>query len=85
MDELADRVGVGRVEIRPRNGCARVTPTTGQVIDSAAPVAELLQVVADMPLPPERHEGAAPDLLSMPGGVSNTTHGEGVVVASATP
>jgi CO/xanthine dehydrogenase Mo-binding subunit len=42
-------------------------------------VAELLQVVADMPLPPGPHEGAAPDLLAMPGGVSNTTHGEGVV------
>jgi xanthine dehydrogenase D subunit len=80
MDELADRVGVGRVEIRQLNGMREGDANiTGQVIDSAAPVAELLQVVADMPLPPGPHEGAAPDLLAMPGGVSNTTHGEGVV------
>ena len=77
MDELADRVGVGRVEIRQLNGMREGdTNITGQVIDSAAPVAELLQVVADMPLPPERGEEL--DLRSLPGGVSNTTHGEGV-------
>jgi CO/xanthine dehydrogenase Mo-binding subunit len=80
MDELADRVGIGRVQIRQLNGMREGDANiTGQVIDSAAPVAELLQVVADMPLPPGLHEGAATDLLSMPGGVSNTTHGEGVV------
>ena len=77
MDELADRVGMGRVEIRQLNGMSEGdTNITGQVIDSAAPVAELLQIVADMPLPPERGEEL--DLRSMPGGVSNTTHGEGV-------
>ena len=31
---------------------------TGQVIDSAAPVGELLQIVSDLPLPPERGERA---------------------------
>ena len=77
MDELADRVGMGRVEIRQLNGLREGdTNITGQVIDSAAPVAELVQVVADMPLPPER--GDELDLRAMPGGVSNTTHGEGV-------
>jgi CO/xanthine dehydrogenase Mo-binding subunit len=49
---------------------------TGQVIDSAAPVAELLDIVRDMPLPPARAD--QPDLRDLPGGVSNTTHGEGV-------
>ena len=80
MDELADRVGIDRVEIRQLNGMREGDANiTGQVIDSAAPVAELLQIVADMPLPPAADHDAAPDLLSMPGGVSNTTHGEGVV------
>ena len=54
---------------------------TGQVVDSAAPVAELLRRVRDKPLPAPG--GAAgedgPDLRELPGGVSNTTHGEGVV------
>ncbi|WP_100498046.1 xanthine dehydrogenase subunit D [Geodermatophilus chilensis] len=77
MDELAAAVGVSPVEIRQRNGFVEGDRTvTGQVIDSAAPVAELLQRVADLPLPsalPER-----PDLLDLPGAVGNTTHGEGV-------
>jgi xanthine dehydrogenase D subunit len=79
MDELADTVGVDRVEIRRRNGlCEGDTNITGQVIDSAAPVAELLQTVADMPLPAGREPNDV-DLRALPGGVSNTTHGEGVV------
>jgi xanthine dehydrogenase D subunit len=79
MDELADAVGVDRVEIRQRNGMREGDLNiTGQVIDSAAPVAELLQIVQDLPLPPERGE-AEPDLRTLPGAVNNTTHGEGVV------
>ncbi|MGH3588928.1 MAG: molybdopterin cofactor-binding domain-containing protein, partial [Pseudonocardia sp.] len=78
MDELADAVGVDRVEFRARNGMREGDRNiTGQLIDSAAPVAELIRAVRDMPLPGE----AAPerDLRELPGGVSNTTHGEGVV------
>jgi CO/xanthine dehydrogenase Mo-binding subunit len=58
---------------------------TGQVVDSAAPVAEILRLVRARPLPPDpavtaRSAGATgPDLRTLPGGVSNTTHGEGVV------
>jgi CO/xanthine dehydrogenase Mo-binding subunit len=52
---------------------------TGQVVDSAAPVAELLRRVSAAPLPPGPSPGHAPDLRELPGGVSNTTHGEGVV------
>jgi CO/xanthine dehydrogenase Mo-binding subunit len=78
MDELADAVGVDRVEIRARNGMREGdTNITGQVIDSAAPVAELIRIVRDMPLPPE--SPPEPDLRELPGGVGNTTHGEGVV------
>jgi xanthine dehydrogenase D subunit len=78
MDELADAVGVDRVEIRARNGMREGDRNiTGQLIDSAAPVAELIRRVRDLPLPPE--PGPQRDLRDLPGGVSNTTHGEGVV------
>ena len=115
MDRCAAALGLDPVEFRVRNamseGC-RVP--TGQTIDSPAPVAELLRIVRDMPLPPAGAGGAdsagdvdgasatsgsggvngdgrsddrdaertaaqvAPDLRDLPGGVSNTTHGEGV-------
>jgi len=104
MDELARRLGMDPVEVRIRNAMseASVMPT-GQVIDSAAPVAELLRRVSAAPLPagpepsrpadpePSGPSGPAlsgsagpapahePDLRELPGGVSNTTHGEGVV------
>ncbi len=78
MDELADTIGVDRVEIRARNGMTEGDVNiTGQLIDSAAPVAELIRTVRDLPLPPE--PGTERDLRDLPGGVSNTTHGEGVV------
>jgi xanthine dehydrogenase D subunit len=78
MDELAHRTGVDPVTIRQLNGMREGDENiTGQVIDSAAPVAELLQMVRDTPLPPPLPD--RPDLLDVPGGTGNTTHGEGVV------
>jgi xanthine dehydrogenase D subunit len=78
MDSLADEVGVDRVEIRARNGMREGDVNiTGQLIDSAAPVAELIRIVRDLPLPPE--PDGPRDLRELPGGVSNTTHGAGVV------
>ncbi|MBB4685328.1 xanthine dehydrogenase subunit D [Amycolatopsis jiangsuensis] len=76
MDKLAQACGIDPVEIRVRNAMREgsVMPT-GQVVDSAAPVVELLERVRDKPLPAERGS----DLRNLPGGVSNTTHGEGVV------
>jgi CO/xanthine dehydrogenase Mo-binding subunit len=83
MDELADRLGMDRLEVRRINGMREGDENiTGQVIDSAAPVEELLQVVRDLPMPSDRADlgdDAAVDLRSLPGGVGNTTHGEGVV------
>ncbi|HKN95910.1 MAG TPA: xanthine dehydrogenase subunit D, partial [Pseudonocardiaceae bacterium] len=78
MDRLAAKLGLDPVEVRLRNAMTEgsVMPT-GQVVDSAAPVAELLRLVRDRPLPPERGDDV--DIRLMPGGVSNTTHGEGVV------
>jgi CO/xanthine dehydrogenase Mo-binding subunit len=77
MDALADRVGIDRVAIRVLNGMREGDVNiTGQLIDSAAPVAELIETVRDLPLPAAR---TGLDLRDLPGGVSNTTHGEGVV------
>ena len=77
MDKLAAAVGVDPVAIRLRNAMSEgsVMPT-GQVVDSAAPVAELLALVRDKPMPPV---DATVDIRRLPGGASNTTHGEGVV------
>ncbi|GHE86970.1 xanthine dehydrogenase subunit D [Streptomyces werraensis] len=82
MDKLAARLGMDPVELRQRNAMEQGTLLpTGQPVDSPAPVAELLRRVKAMPLPPERQwessEGA--DVRQLPGGLSNTTHGEGVV------
>lgn len=76
MDKLAGALGMDPVVLRQRNALrqgARM-PTTGQRISAPAPVTELLQRVKNMPLPPP----SSGDLRSLPGGVGNTTHGEGV-------
>jgi xanthine dehydrogenase D subunit len=78
MDRLAAALGIDPVELRIRNAMQTgSTMITGQVVDGPVPVAELLRRVRAMPMPP-----AAPsdhlDLTQMPGGVSNTTHGEAV-------
>ncbi|MEU0390649.1 xanthine dehydrogenase subunit D [Streptomyces chartreusis] len=82
MDKLAKELGMDPVEFRQLNAMEQGTiMPTGQPVDSPAPVAELLRRVKAMPMPPERQwessEGA--DLRELPGGLSNTTHGEGVV------
>lgn len=82
MDRLAARLGMDPVELRQLNAMEQGTLLpTGQPVDSPAPVAELLRRVKAMPMPPERQwessEGA--DVRQLPGGLSNTTHGEGVV------
>ncbi|WP_027931827.1 xanthine dehydrogenase subunit D [Amycolatopsis thermoflava] len=78
MDKLAQACGLDPVEVRVRNAMSEGSRMpTGQVVDSAAPVAELLRRVAAKPLPPA--PSGERDLRTLPGGVSNTTHGEGVV------
>ena len=83
MDKLAAALGMDPVELRQLNAMEQgsVLPT-GQSVDAPAPVAELLRRVKARPLPPERQwesAGGAPDVRALPGGLSNTTHGEGVV------
>ncbi len=77
MDKLAAALGLDPVEVRVRNAMTTgSTMPTGQVVEGPAPVAELLRRVAAAPDAPPVNPG---DLRELPGGVSNTTHGEGVV------
>jgi xanthine dehydrogenase D subunit len=78
LDRIAAELGLDPVEVRCRNAMEEGSQApTGQVVDSAAPVVELLRRLQAMPLPPGRGDGVL-DLTTLPGGVSNTTHGEGV-------
>ncbi|MGH9247726.1 MAG: xanthine dehydrogenase subunit D [Acidimicrobiales bacterium] len=80
MDKLAATLGLNPVEVRIRNAMSQgSTMPTGQVVDSPAPVADLLGRVRDMPMPLDTEVGDVVDIRDLPGGVSNTTHGEGVV------
>jgi xanthine dehydrogenase D subunit len=76
MDKLAAALRMDPVELRTKNAISQGSRVpTGQLVDSAAPVAELLRLVKARPMPAANDQ----DLRSLPGGVSNTTHGEGVV------
>ncbi|MDX3259912.1 molybdopterin-dependent oxidoreductase [Streptomyces sp. MI02-2A] len=82
MDKVAKELGMDPVEFRQLNAMEQGTlMPTGQPVDSPAPVAELLRRVKAMPMPPERQweSSEGPDVRQLPGGLSNTTHGEGVV------
>jgi xanthine dehydrogenase D subunit len=83
MDRLAAKLDMDPVEFRQLNAMTQGTLLpTGQRVDSPAPVAELLRRVKAMPLPPEQQwlaAGERADVRALPGGLSNTTHGEGVV------
>jgi CO/xanthine dehydrogenase Mo-binding subunit len=93
MDKLAAALEMDPVELRMRNAMGTGSRlVTGQVVQGPAPVAQLLDRIRRFPLPPEgagersshlqtRGPGRGAkeiDLTEMPGGVSNTTHGEGV-------
>lgn len=79
MDKLAAACGLSPLEARRRNAVGQGSKlATGQVIVSPAPLAEMLTRLEAMPLPREPRAGAR-DLRELPGGVSQTTHGEGVV------
>ncbi|WP_028059941.1 xanthine dehydrogenase subunit D [Candidatus Solirubrobacter pratensis] len=72
MDKLARALEVDPVELRRINAMQTGSSMpTGAPIDCPAPVAELLRLVSERPLPAP---GGPP-----PGGVANVTRGEGVV------
>ncbi|SEG58623.1 xanthine dehydrogenase D subunit [Thermomonospora echinospora] len=76
MDKVAEACGLDPVEVRIRNAVAEGSRlATGQVIDMPAPLAAMLEDARAFPAPPPT--GTA-DVRDLPGGVSNTTHGEGV-------
>ncbi len=80
MDKIAATLKMDPIELRLKNAMERNSlMPTGQKVDSAAPVAEILEILRDMPLPPLTSTTAGEDLLDLPGGASNSTHGEGVV------
>ncbi len=72
MDALAARLGLDPLEVRARNAVSQgsVLPT-GQVIDSPAPLADMLHSAGELP-PVSTVDGIHP------GGYGNTTRGEGV-------
>jgi len=77
MDKLAAALRLDPVELRCRNAMSLgAQAPTGQIVDSPAPVTEMLRLVQARPLPAP---AATPDLRELPGGVANSTHGEGVV------
>src|SRR5438128_5863950 len=77
MDKLAAALNMDPVALRRHNSLETgSTLITGQVIDVPLPVADLLRLVHERPLPAPTAKNA--DLTAMPGGVSNTTHGESV-------
>jgi CO/xanthine dehydrogenase Mo-binding subunit len=76
MDRLAEACGLSPVEVRVRNAVSQGSSLiTGQVIDSPAPLADMLRDLESFPLPAP----AGQDLRALPGGVSQTTHGEQVL------
>jgi xanthine dehydrogenase D subunit len=78
MDRLAAELGLDPVELRLRNAMDTGSRLpTGQAVEGAAPVADLLRRLQTVPLPEDRLAGPL-DLRTLPGGVSNVTHGEGV-------
>ncbi|MCP2339988.1 xanthine dehydrogenase subunit D [Actinomadura rupiterrae] len=77
MDRLAAATGLSPVEVRRRNAVSQGSKlATGQVIESPAPLADMLTRLEAMPLPPAADTS---DIRNLPGGASQTTHGEGVV------
>ncbi|HXJ62950.1 MAG TPA: xanthine dehydrogenase subunit D [Actinomycetota bacterium] len=76
MDELADKLGMDRIELRRMNALhtGSVLPT-GQVIRGSAPALECLDAVARIPEPPDEPSDGR-DAIEYPGGAGNVSRGE---------
>ncbi len=76
MDKLGEACGLDPVEIRVRNALSEgSTIPTGQVVDMPAPLTYMLRRAEAFPMPEPTDTS---DVRNLPGGASNTTHGEGV-------
>ncbi|MDP9868182.1 MULTISPECIES: xanthine dehydrogenase subunit D [Streptosporangium] len=76
MDKLADACGLDPVTVRQLNAASEGSRlATGQVIWAPLPMAEMLQQARELPMPAPLDTG---DIRNLPGGASQTTHGEGV-------
>ncbi|MFF3643330.1 xanthine dehydrogenase subunit D [Streptomyces sp. NPDC002564] len=74
LDRLARELAMDPVDLRLRNAMTTGTVLpTGQAVDGPAPAAELLRRLRARPLPP-----APEGPFGRPGGLNNTSHGEGV-------
>lgn len=76
MDKIAAELGMHPVELRQRNVVSQGSQlATGQVVEAAAPLVEMLDRLRAMPMPAPLD---ASDPRNLPGSTANTTHGEGV-------
>jgi xanthine dehydrogenase D subunit len=79
MDRVAEACGLDPVEVRIRNAVGEGSRlATGQVVDMPAPLTAMLEDAREFPVPPPAARDGRADIRDLPGGVSNTTHGEGV-------
>jgi xanthine dehydrogenase D subunit len=80
MDKLAKALGMDPVEVRLRNALktGSILPT-GQVIKGQAPVRELIERCAAIPMPEKEAEGGRRDPINLPGSIAgNVGRGEGI-------
>ncbi|MEV0644100.1 xanthine dehydrogenase subunit D [Phytomonospora sp. NPDC050363] len=76
MDRIAERVGLDPVEVRAINAVRQNSRIiTGQVISAPAPLAQMLYQARELPMPAADRDT---EPQSLPGGVGNTTRGEGL-------
>ncbi|MGA0389146.1 MAG: molybdopterin cofactor-binding domain-containing protein, partial [Ilumatobacteraceae bacterium] len=79
MDLLAQACGLDPLEIRRRNAMSTGDRLiTGQVVESVAPVSEIIEGLSRMPFP-ERAGAAEEHPYELPGGAGNTTRPDDVV------
>jgi xanthine dehydrogenase D subunit len=79
MDKLASKLGMDPVELRLRNAVRTGSMlSTGQVLRGSAPVRELIEAAAAVPMPPSGEPAALRDPITFPGGAGNVSRGEGL-------
>ncbi|MFI6996184.1 xanthine dehydrogenase family protein molybdopterin-binding subunit [Nocardia sp. NPDC050175] len=77
MDKVAEALDLDPIHVRQVNAVAQGSKlATGQIVHAPMPMVEMLGQAQAMPLPAPLD---ASDIRNLPGGVSQTTHGEGVV------